>query len=83
MDQPILLRPEEVQVLLGISRSQVYELMRTGRLPVVRIGRSVRVPTAQLLAQVEKGDFETPEFDGRPAGMKSETTVGDQSLERT
>ena len=37
-----LLRAEEVAKLLRVSRWRVYELARRGRLPAVRLGRSVR-----------------------------------------
>jgi len=39
-----LLRPEEVAAELAISRSKVYELMRSGRLRAVKIDGSRRVP---------------------------------------
>jgi excisionase family DNA binding protein len=39
----LLLRAEEVGHLLGIGRSKVYELIAVGELPVVRVGRSLRV----------------------------------------
>ena len=45
---PLLLRAEEVQQALGLGRSKIYEMMATGELPVVRIGRSVRVPAEAL-----------------------------------
>lgn len=37
---------------LGLSRTTVYELVRRGELPVrtLRLGRLLRVPTAELLA---------------------------------
>jgi excisionase family DNA binding protein len=44
-----LLRAEEVAKVLGIGRTKVYELMLRGELPVIRIGRLVRVPRAALL----------------------------------
>ncbi len=47
MDQ-VLLRVDEVSRALGIGRSQAYALCASGRLPVVRIGRSVRVPAEAL-----------------------------------
>ena len=47
MDQ-LLLRAEEVARALGLGRSKVYELMATGNLPTVRIGRAVRVPADAL-----------------------------------
>lgn len=33
---------------LGISRNLAYELARTGRLPVLRLGRRLLVPRAAL-----------------------------------
>lgn len=45
----VLLKARQVATLLGISRSQAYAMMATGRLPIVRIGRSVRVPKAALI----------------------------------
>ena len=46
--EPVLLRAEEVARMLGVGRSTVYELIVRGQLPVVRIGRLVRVPAAAL-----------------------------------
>lgn len=43
-----LLRPEEVQNILRIGRSKVYEMIARGELPVIRIGRAVRVPRSEL-----------------------------------
>ena len=37
-----LLRPDEVARMLGVRRSSVYEYVRTGRLPHVRVGRHLR-----------------------------------------
>ena len=39
-----LLRAQEVARILGVGRSKAYELMLRGELPVIRIGRLVRVP---------------------------------------
>lgn len=46
----LLLTPVEAADLLGISRSKLYELLRSGDLPSVRIGASRRVPTEGLSA---------------------------------
>jgi excisionase family DNA binding protein len=43
-----LLRPEDVQSILRIGRSKVYEMIAHGELPVVRIGRAVRIPRDEL-----------------------------------
>ena len=48
-----LLRVEEAAELLSLGRSKVYELIRDGRLPVVHIGRSARVPARAVNDFVE------------------------------
>ena len=47
-DEPLLLRVEEVARLLGVGRTTVYALVAAQKLPVVRIGRSVRIPREAL-----------------------------------
>lgn len=47
-NQPLLLRATEVATLLSLSRSKVFELMASGELPSVHIGRAVRVPRVAL-----------------------------------
>lgn len=47
-DEPVLLRAEEVSRLLQIGRTMTFELIASGDLPVIRIGRSVRVPKPEL-----------------------------------
>lgn len=51
--QAELLRAEEVAEVLGIGRSKVFEMLRTGELPVVRMGRAVRVPKGALAKWIE------------------------------
>jgi excisionase family DNA binding protein len=48
----LLLRVDEAASRLGLARSTVYQLLADGTLPVVRIGRAVRVPLAALDAWV-------------------------------
>ena len=43
-----LLRPGEVQMILRIGRSKLYEMIAREELPVVRIGRAVRIPRREL-----------------------------------
>jgi excisionase family DNA binding protein len=49
----LLLTPEEAAEVLGISRSKLYELLRRGDLPSVRIDGSRRVATSVLRAYVD------------------------------
>jgi excisionase family DNA binding protein len=49
-EMPLVLTVEEAAEALRISRGSAYEAVRTGDLPHVRIGRTIRVPRAALLA---------------------------------
>ena len=46
--EPLLLRPVEAARLLGIGRSKLFEMLARNELPVVRMGRCVRIPSKQL-----------------------------------
>jgi excisionase family DNA binding protein len=48
----VLYRVEEAVVLLGLSRSQLYELIRSGRLQTVTEGRVRLIPAAAIDAYV-------------------------------
>ena len=51
--------PAEASELLGISRSQLYELMNTGQIPSVKLGgrRLIRHEyLVDLLDRLERGD---------------------------
>lgn len=45
---PVLSVPEAAK-FLRIGRDQCYELCRQGRIPHVKFGRSIRIPSARLL----------------------------------
>lgn len=52
------LRPAEVAELLGLSTATVYYFIERGVLPSIKIGKRVRVPTAELrqwIADQSKG----------------------------
>ena len=46
--EKLLVRPTEAAELLGLGRSKVYALLASGELPMVKIGKSVRVPVDEL-----------------------------------
>ena len=60
-DSVVLLRAVEVARLLGLSRSQIYQMMAGGQLPVVRIGRAVRVPKRALAEWIRMNTVATSE----------------------
>ncbi len=49
-----LLTVEEMAEILRIGRSSAYELCRQNEIPVIRIGRSIRIPKKALLDWIEQ-----------------------------
>ena len=49
-DLPAVLTVEEMARVMRLSRGSAYEAVRTGAIPSIRIGRTIRIPRAALLA---------------------------------
>ncbi len=62
--EPLLLTIPEAARVLGISASHAYLLARSGDLPTVRIGRSVRISHRSLAAWCDEQERESA-----PSGM--------------
>lgn len=64
-DLPATIDPATAAAVLGVSRSTVYEWLRTGQFPgrAITVQRKHRVVTASLLELLEN--------DGAAAGLKS------------
>lgn len=52
-----LLNADEAAQLLHVPRSTLYELVRSRRLPHVRLGRSLRFTREQLARWVDENSF--------------------------
>lgn len=55
---PDVLTAEEVARVLRLGRNTVYDCLRSGEIPSVRIGRRLLIPKAallQMLHQAERG----------------------------
>ena len=52
--RPLLLRVEDLMSILGIGRNTAYELIRSGQIRSVRIGRQIRIPREALLEFLRK-----------------------------
>lgn len=50
---PLLLTPEQAAGRLGVRRTKIYELIRSGDLESVKVGRLRRVPADALTDYVE------------------------------
>lgn len=48
LPRPQFLKPNEVAKVLRVSTMTIYREIENGRLPAVRVGRSIRVPHASL-----------------------------------
>ena len=68
----LLLRPEEAAETLGIGRSKTYELLASGELPSIKVGRSMRVPTDALRAWIRD---RTPNTQPLPPRVELATSV--------
>ena len=60
--QPLAIRVSEAARLLDIGRSKCYDLIKTGVLPSIRVGKTVRVPLAALNAWVARQQSEGVEY---------------------
>jgi excisionase family DNA binding protein len=62
--EKLLLRPHECAEVLGLCRSKVYELIASGTLPSITIGKSRRIPVEALRdwvrAQSKVDEAQTP-----------------------
>ena len=53
-DLPMTLQVEDLMPILGIGRNTAYELIRSGQIRSVRIGRQIRIPREALLDFLRK-----------------------------
>ena len=60
---PDVLTVEEVQKVLRIGRTQTYSLIRNGRIPAMRIGKSFRIPKSKLLEFMQQECYNNGEAD--------------------
>ena len=54
-DDSLVLTPVETARLLRIGRATVYEQIRQGNIPSIRMGRRILVPRAALMRKLESG----------------------------
>ena len=55
---PLLLKVEDLMPVLGIGRNTAYELVRTGQIFSIRIGRQLRIPKQSLIDFVNQRPHE-------------------------
>jgi len=50
----ITYRVSETAVALGYSRAMTYQLIASGEIPSIKVGKSIRVPVAALKTWIDK-----------------------------
>ena len=53
--EALVLTPDEARRLLKCSRGKIYEEIRKGTIPSIRLGRKIIIPKASLLKMLEGG----------------------------
>lgn len=61
MAEQLLYKPFEAAESLRLGRSKIYELLATGELRSIRVGRAIRVPASALKEYVEKQEAANPQ----------------------
>lgn len=64
--EPELLSMAAASRILGCSRTTIYSLASRNLVPVVRIGRSVRIPRRLLMEWIDTAAAEGRRIDTRP-----------------
>jgi excisionase family DNA binding protein len=83
MPADTLLDIHELQRRLSCGRSAAYQLVATGVLRTVRVGRAVRVPESALAAFIEAGGLRTlSKGDCQSAPSRAEVKVLVKTTER-
>lgn len=47
-DLPLFLTVEQAAAVLGIGRNTTYDMVRSGRIESIRLGRQIRIPKSAL-----------------------------------
>ena len=61
MEDKLTLSVEEAAKLLGIGRNLCYDRVKTGEIPVIKIGRRLLVPRRALEKLLEQGQYKRVE----------------------
>jgi excisionase family DNA binding protein len=76
-DEKLLLRVEHAAELCDVSRSTFYNLINQGRVPVVRIGRTVRIPRAWLEMWIRREVSDWSKKSGNIPGTGTDNSMID------
>jgi excisionase family DNA binding protein len=69
-DEPATLSVESAARILGISRALAYQLVRTGEIPCLKLGRRVVVPRRALAALLDVQPEPAPQLQRGPERLE-------------
>lgn len=69
---PDLMTVIDVKKYLRISKSKVYQLVDSGKLQCLRVGRSIRIPKTYLLEYINQYCYNIPKATGEPSTVLKE-----------
>ena len=49
-DLPLTLKVEDLMPILCIGRNTAYDLVRSGQIKSIRVGRNIRIPKSEILS---------------------------------
>lgn len=58
MDGKLLLTVADTMELTSLGRTKIYQLIGSGEIPTVRIGRALRIPAKALQGWVERQEVQ-------------------------
>ena len=63
---PDIMSINDLRSALGIGRTKAYELVKSGEIKSIRVGKSIRIPKISLLDYVKQSSYNVAEADKRP-----------------
>ena len=72
-DLPDVMQVEDVMTFLHIGRNTMYQLIKTGEFPALKIGRQYRIPKKYLLSYLKQGCYNAV-MEGSPDHKKGDVT---------
>lgn len=63
---PDIMSVNDLRSALGIGRTKAYELIRSGEIRSIKVGKAIRIPKTVLLDYVKGCGYNEDEADKRP-----------------
>lgn len=63
---PDILSISDLRSALGIGRTKAYELVNSGQIRSIKVGKAIRIPKTSLLDYVKENSYNTGEVNEHP-----------------